>query len=125
MSLSILTKGTPDEKLEWTFKLYDRDNNGYLSHAEMTKVMTGLIRTARRQREITEREAKSKHHERRYSEKEKKKKKDKIENDDSVQTAEEVISKLLKSVDNDEKDKLTFEQFKRAIRDNPTIFTHI
>ena len=43
-ALSIQQKGTPEQKLEWTFNLYDLDGSGYINREElliMTKVTGG------------------------------------------------------------------------------------
>jgi Ca2+-binding EF-hand superfamily protein len=41
-NLSILSRGTLDEKLEWTFQLYDVNGDGFISKDEMTEVMTSV-----------------------------------------------------------------------------------
>jgi len=38
-ALSVMTRGTPDEKLEFAFMMYDMDNNGLITKDEMTKIM--------------------------------------------------------------------------------------
>ncbi|CAO3672433.1 unnamed protein product [Umbelopsis vinacea] len=43
--LSVFMKGTPEEKLELSFKLYDMDHDGYLTQAELERVMTQLSLT--------------------------------------------------------------------------------
>lgn len=40
--LSIFIKGTPEEKLKLSFKLYDLDKDGYISKEELEKVMLQL-----------------------------------------------------------------------------------
>lgn len=42
MNLSTLSRGTLDEKLEWTFQLYDVNGDGFISREEMTEVMTSV-----------------------------------------------------------------------------------
>lgn len=42
LNLSILSRGTLDEKLEWTFQLYDVNGDGFISKEEMTEVMTSV-----------------------------------------------------------------------------------
>eukprot|EP01116_Phalansterium_solitarium_P000339 TRINITY_DN10216_c0_g1_i1.p1 TRINITY_DN10216_c0_g1~~TRINITY_DN10216_c0_g1_i1.p1 ORF type:complete len:187 (-),score=63.95 TRINITY_DN10216_c0_g1_i1:148-708(-) len=37
-SLSVMTKGQPDEKLEFAFQLYDLDGNGYIERDEMVRI---------------------------------------------------------------------------------------
>ncbi|KAI9289060.1 hypothetical protein BC943DRAFT_127833 [Umbelopsis sp. AD052] len=43
--LSVFMKGTSEEKLELSFKLYDMDHDGYLTQAELERVMTQLSLT--------------------------------------------------------------------------------
>jgi len=40
--LSVFMKGTPDEKLALSFKLYDVDHDGYITQPELERVMTQL-----------------------------------------------------------------------------------
>lgn len=40
--MSTLSRGSLDEKLEWTFQLYDVNGDGYISKEEMTEVMTSV-----------------------------------------------------------------------------------
>jgi len=40
--LSVFMKGTSEEKLELSFKLYDVDHDGYLTQPELEKVLTKL-----------------------------------------------------------------------------------
>jgi len=41
-SLSVLARGSLDDKLRWTFSLYDVDGDGVISRAEMTSVVTSI-----------------------------------------------------------------------------------
>jgi neuronal calcium sensor 1 len=43
IAFSILTKGSSHEKLRWTFRFYDRDNDGVISKAEMVEVAQYLL----------------------------------------------------------------------------------
>ena len=43
LGLSILSRGTPDEKLRWTFSLYDINGDGYISKDEMKNVVTAIF----------------------------------------------------------------------------------
>jgi len=38
VSLSIMTKGSPAEKLEFAFNLYDLDHNGFIERSEMVRI---------------------------------------------------------------------------------------
>ena len=41
-AISITTKGSIDEKLNWAFDLYDIDNDGYVTRAEMLDIVTAI-----------------------------------------------------------------------------------
>jgi Ca2+-binding EF-hand superfamily protein len=38
MTLSLLMKGTGEEKLRWTFRLYDTNGDGFIAREEMEDV---------------------------------------------------------------------------------------
>ncbi|EFC44385.1 predicted protein [Naegleria gruberi] len=42
ISMSIMTRGNADEKLEFAFKLYDLNHDGYILKSEMTRIVTAL-----------------------------------------------------------------------------------
>ncbi|KAL6046190.1 Calcium-binding protein NCS-1, variant 2 [Balamuthia mandrillaris] len=43
-ALSVMTRGTTDEKLEFSFRLYDITSNGYITKDEMTKIMDSFYK---------------------------------------------------------------------------------
>ena len=43
MGLSILVRGTLEEKLRWTFSLYDQDRDGYISREEMEDIVGSVF----------------------------------------------------------------------------------
>jgi len=41
--LSVTTRGTPDEKLMWTFNVYDVNHDGTITRDEMSEIMRASI----------------------------------------------------------------------------------
>lgn len=40
--LSILSRGSVEEKLRWTFQLYDINGDGFITREEMTDIVTAI-----------------------------------------------------------------------------------
>jgi len=39
-ALSMMSRGTYDDKLTWSFQTYDQDKNGYITKSEMNDIIT-------------------------------------------------------------------------------------
>merc|ERR1712106_899032 len=42
LSIDVTSSGTPEDKLNWAFSMYDVDGNGWIDLAEMTKLVKSL-----------------------------------------------------------------------------------
>lgn len=42
VSLSVTTRGSAEEKLEWAFKVYDVDGNGFITKKEMELIVRSV-----------------------------------------------------------------------------------
>ncbi|XP_075715914.1 guanylyl cyclase inhibitory protein-like [Rhinoderma darwinii] len=43
-AISMLAHGTPEDKLKWSFKLYDKDRDGAISRSEMLDIMKAVYK---------------------------------------------------------------------------------
>lgn len=42
MGLSVLSRGSPEEKLRWIFRLYDTDGDGWLNRGDVFRVVASI-----------------------------------------------------------------------------------
>ncbi|XP_069484203.1 guanylyl cyclase inhibitory protein-like isoform X4 [Ambystoma mexicanum] len=43
-AISLLVQGTPEDKLRWSFKLYDKDRDGAITRPEMLEIMQAVYK---------------------------------------------------------------------------------
>ncbi|XP_075458939.1 guanylyl cyclase inhibitory protein-like isoform X3 [Ascaphus truei] len=43
-AISMLVQGSPEEKLKWSFRLYDKDRDGAITRAEMLEIMKAVYK---------------------------------------------------------------------------------
>jgi len=91
-ALSITSRGNLDEKLCWAFKLYDVDNDGYITRNEMYNIVDAIYQMVGQQA-----------------------------GDDDDGTPEKRVEKIFSQMDKNQDDKLTLEEFKEGSKNDPRI----
>ncbi|CCA71708.1 probable FRQ1-regulator of phosphatidylinositol-4-OH kinase protein [Serendipita indica DSM 11827] len=92
-ALSVTSRGQLDEKLEWAFKLYDIDGDGFITYDEMLKIVQSIYKMTDQMVQLPEDE----------------------------NTAEKRVDKIFASMDRDKDAKLTFQEFVEGSKHDPTI----
>jgi len=90
-ALSITSRGNLDEKLAWAFRLYDVDNDGYITRTEMYNIVDAIYQMVG----------------------------DRGETEEGNPTAR--VAKIFEQMDRDHDDKLTMEEFREGSRNDPRI----
>ncbi|XP_013785697.2 neuronal calcium sensor 1-like [Limulus polyphemus] len=92
-AISVTTHGSIDEKLNWAFRLYDIDSDGYVCRSEMLDIVTAIYRLHGRFDHSLG------------------------ENDEPEQRVNQLFDKL----DKDGDGKITCEEFCRGFKNDPVI----
>ncbi|KAF4524667.1 hypothetical protein B566_EDAN012249, partial [Ephemera danica] len=91
-ALSITSRGNLDEKLHWAFRLYDVDNDGYITREEMYNIVDAIYQMVGQQ-----------------------------PTGDDDNTPQKRVDKIFNQMDKNHDDKLTMEEFREGSKADPRI----
>ncbi|XP_064650371.1 neuronal calcium sensor 1-like isoform X2 [Lineus longissimus] len=93
MALSVTTRGDVDEKLEWAFRLYDMDNDGYITRQEMLQIVNAIYEMVGKHTKLPEDE----------------------------NTPEKRVDRIFDIMDKNNDDMLSFEEFREGSKADASI----
>ncbi|XP_022604922.1 guanylyl cyclase-activating protein 2-like [Seriola dumerili] len=93
-ALNLVFRGDLEHKLRWSFKVYDKDSNGYVDRDELRSIIDSIYRI---------------------------KKGTKTDMSDSQLTVDEVVDRLLQAVDSDGDGHINMEEFIRGAQQDPWV----
>ncbi|KAK5874351.1 hypothetical protein PBY51_019304 [Eleginops maclovinus] len=93
-ALNLVFRGELEPKLRWSFKVYDRDCNGYVDRDELKAIINSIYKI---------------------------KKGTKKDEDDSKLTVDEAVDRLLRAVDTDNDGHINMEEFIRGAQQDPWV----
>jgi len=92
-ALSITSRGSLDEKLNWAFQLYDINGDGLITYDEMLQIVGAIYKMTDQMVDLPE----------------------------DAKTPEMRVDKIFKNMDKDKNNSLTFDEFKEGCEKDPTI----
>ncbi|KAH9360008.1 hypothetical protein HPB48_013638 [Haemaphysalis longicornis] len=92
-ALSVTSRGSLDEKLVWAFKLYDVDNDGFITRDEMYNIVDAIYQMLGNQTKETEQE----------------------------ESPQERVDKIFDQLDKNHDNRLTLEEFREGSKQDPKI----
>ncbi|KAM8762199.1 guanylyl cyclase-activating protein 2-like [Acanthopagrus schlegelii] len=97
-ALNLVFRGDLEHKLRWSFKVYDKDNNGFVDRKELRSIIDSIYRL---------------------------KKSAKKEDFDSQLTVDEVVDRIFQAVDSDGDGHINLEEFIRGAQQDPWVLNMV
>ncbi|KAK2853694.1 hypothetical protein Q5P01_006355 [Channa striata] len=95
-ALNLVFRGDLEHKLRWSFKVYDKDGNGYVDKDELRSIIDSIYRL---------------------------KKCSKTDMGDSQMKLDEVVDRIIQAVDSDGDGKINVEEFIRGAQQDPWLLS--
>uniref|UniRef100_A0A3P8RIZ6 Guanylyl cyclase-activating protein 2 n=1 Tax=Amphiprion percula TaxID=161767 RepID=A0A3P8RIZ6_AMPPE len=93
-ALNLVFRGDLEHKLRWSFKVYDKDSNGYIDRDELRSIIDSIYQVKRGSKTNTE---------------------------DSKLTVDEVVNRILAAVDSDGDGTITMDEFIKGAQEDPWV----
>ena len=97
-SLSITSRGTMEQKLEWAFKVYDMDEDGFITRKEMLEIVEAIYKMSQH---------------------------NSLSVSGDVSTPEASVDEIIKRFDINMDGKLSEEEFVEGLKNNPAIVSRL
>uniref|UniRef100_A0A3Q1AHY5 Guanylyl cyclase-activating protein 2 n=1 Tax=Amphiprion ocellaris TaxID=80972 RepID=A0A3Q1AHY5_AMPOC len=95
-ALNLVFRGDLEHKLRWSFKVYDKDSNGYIDRDELRSIIDSIYQVKRGSKTNTE---------------------------DSKLTVDEVVNRILAAVDSDGDGTITMDEFIKGAQEDPWVLS--